>query len=80
MIIIALLIIPVLLIEWQFYEEVESFLNTDLSLLLGLIQGFIWFAFAFEFLLLIAITDNKFSYIKKTGLTSLLFYFHSYPL
>ncbi|WP_052316197.1 hypothetical protein [Cyclobacterium marinum] len=72
MIIIALLIIPVLLIEWQFYEEVESFLNTDLSLLLGLIQGFIWFAFAFEFLLLIAITDNKFSYIKKNWIDLLI--------
>lgn len=72
MIIIALLIIPVLLIEWQFYEEVESFLNMDLSLLLGLIQGFIWFAFAFEFLLLIAITDNKFSYIKKNWIDLLI--------
>jgi voltage-gated potassium channel len=72
MIIIALLIIPVLLIEWQFYEEVENFLNTDLSLLLGLIQGFIWFAFAFEFLLLIAITDNKFSYIKRNWIDLLI--------
>ncbi|WP_339901565.1 hypothetical protein [uncultured Cyclobacterium sp.] len=72
MIIIALLIIPVLLIEWQFYEEVENFLNTDLSFLLGLIQGFIWFAFAFEFLLLIAITDNKFSYIKRNWIDLLI--------
>jgi voltage-gated potassium channel len=72
MIIIALLIIPVLLIEWQFYEQVESFLNTDLSLVLGLVQGFIWLAFAFEFLLLIAVTDNTFTYIKKNWIDLLI--------
>jgi len=72
MIVIALLIIPVLLIEWQFYEEVENFLNTDLSLVLGLVQGFIWLAFTFEFLLLIAITDDKFTYIKKNWIDLLI--------
>jgi len=72
MIVIALLIIPVLLIEWQFYEQVENFLNTDLSLVLGLVQGFIWLAFAFEFLLLIAVTDNTFTYIKKNWIDLLI--------
>ena len=72
MIVIALLIIPVLLIEWQFYEEVETFLNTDLSLVLGLVQGFIWLAFTFEFLLLIAIANDKFNYIKKNWIDLLI--------
>ncbi|WP_439482017.1 hypothetical protein [Cyclobacterium plantarum] len=72
MIVIALLIIPVLLIEWQFYEQVESWLRTDLSFVLDMVQGFIWLAFAFEFILLISISDDKFTYIKKNWIDLLI--------
>ncbi|MFO7823242.1 MAG: hypothetical protein R6V72_04835 [Cyclobacterium sp.] len=72
MIVIALLIIPVLLIEWQFYDQVESWLNTDLSFVLDMVQGFIWLAFAFEFILLISISDDKFTYVKKNWIDLLI--------
>jgi hypothetical protein len=65
MIIIALLIIPVLLIEWQFYDQVSAFLNTDLTFLLDLVQAFIWMAFAFEFILMISISNEKIEYAQK---------------
>lgn len=72
MIVIALLIIPVLLIEWQFYDQVERWLQTDLSFVLDMVQGFIWLAFAFEFILLISISDEKFTYIKKNWIDLLI--------
>ncbi|SHM61336.1 voltage-gated potassium channel [Cyclobacterium lianum] len=72
MIVIALLIIPVLLIEWQFYDQVENWLNTDLSFVLDMVQGFIWLAFAFEFILLVSITNDKFTYIKKNWIDLLI--------
>ncbi|WP_162340975.1 ion transporter [Cyclobacterium salsum] len=72
MIIIALLILPVVIIEWQFYEEVEAFLNTDLSFVLDMVQGFIWLAFALEFILLISITPDRLTYIKKNWIDLLI--------
>jgi hypothetical protein len=65
MIIIALLIIPVLLVEWKFYDEVSAYLNTDLSFVLDMVQAFIWMAFAFEFILMFSITNEKVDYIKN---------------
>lgn len=65
MIVIALLIIPVLLIEWQFYDQVSAYLNTDLTFLLDLVQAFIWMAFAFEFILMISISNEKIDYAQK---------------
>ncbi|MDN3687979.1 hypothetical protein [Cyclobacterium jeungdonense] len=72
MIIIALLILPVVIIEWQFYEEVEAFLNTDLSFVLDMVQGFIWLAFALEFILLISITPDKLTYVRKNWIDLLI--------
>ncbi|KEO73354.1 hypothetical protein [Anditalea andensis] len=65
MIVIALLIIPVLLIEWQFYDQVSAYLNTDLTFLLDLVQAFIWMAFASEFILMISISNEKVEYAQK---------------
>jgi len=65
MIVIALLIIPALLIEWQFYDQVSAYLNTDLTFLLDLVQAFIWMAFAFEFILMISISNEKVEYAQK---------------
>lgn len=65
MIVIALLIIPVLLIEWKFYEPVEAYLNTDLSFILDMTQAFIWLAFAYEFILMLAISREKLEYALK---------------
>lgn len=72
MIIIALLIIPVLLIEWQFYDEVSAFLNTDLTFILDLVQAFIWMAFAFEFILMITISNDKMEYVQKNWIDVLI--------
>lgn len=72
MIIIALLIIPVLLIEWQFYEQVSAFLNTDLTFVLDLVQAFIWMAFAFEFILMITVSNEKIEYVQKNWIDVLI--------
>ncbi|TVP51799.1 MAG: hypothetical protein EA341_04415 [Mongoliibacter sp.] len=72
MIVIALLIIPVLVIEWKFYEEVQGFLHTDLSFVLDLTQAFIWLAFAFEFILMVSISREKLDYIQKNWIDLLI--------
>jgi len=72
MIVIALLIIPVLLIEWKFYDEVSAFLNTDLSFLLDVVQAFIWMAFAFEFILMFFISTDKMEYAVKNWVDILI--------
>ncbi|WP_209330888.1 hypothetical protein [Lunatimonas salinarum] len=65
MIVIAMLIIPVLLIEWKYYEEVQRLLQADLTLLLDLTQALIWLAFAFEFILMAGISKDRISYAKE---------------
>lgn len=65
MIVIALLIIPVLLIEWKFYDQVSAYLNTDLSFWLDIVQAFIWMAFAFEFILMVSLSTDKMEYAQK---------------
>ncbi|MBW3469688.1 hypothetical protein [Arthrospiribacter ruber] len=72
MIVIALLIIPVLVIEWKFYEEVEAYLNTDLSFVLDLAQAFIWLAFAFEFILMVSLSREKIDYVQKNWIDLLI--------
>ncbi len=72
MIIIALLIIPVLLVEWKFYDEVAAFLNTDLSFYLDMVQAFIWMAFAFEFIIMFSISNEKINYAKKNWIDILI--------
>jgi len=72
MIVIALLIIPVLLIEWKFYDEVSAYLNTDLSFLLDVVQAFIWMAFAFEFILMFFISTDKMDYATKNWVDVLI--------
>ena len=63
MLLIALLILPILLIEFVFKEAVQTYFW--LRILLHLATGFIWFAFAFEFIIMVSATDKKFAYIKK---------------
>lgn len=63
MLLIALLILPILLIEFVFKGAVQE--HFWLRLLLHLATGFIWFAFAFEFIIMVSASDKKFSYIKK---------------
>ena len=72
MIVIALLIIPVLIIEWQFYESAEQFLQTDLAFWLDMAQGFIWLAFTFEFILMISISREKSTYALENWIDLLI--------
>ncbi len=72
MILIAFLILPILIIEWQFYEPVQEFLNADLSFVLDMAQAFIWLAFAFEFILMISISQEKMAYTQKNWIDLLI--------
>ncbi len=63
MLVIALLILPILLIEFGLKSLVEE--HEWLRLLLHVCTGFIWCAFAFEFIVLISATDKKLVYVKK---------------
>jgi len=63
MLVIALLILPILAIEFVFKGAIQQ--HFWLRLLLHVATGFIWFAFAFEFIVMISATDKKIVYIKK---------------
>jgi len=63
MLVIALLILPILAIEFVFKGAIQQ--HFWLRLLLHIATGFIWFAFALEFIIMISATDKKLAYIKK---------------
>lgn len=63
MLIIALLILPILLFEFVFKGAIQQYFW--LRLTLHVATGFIWFAFTFEFIIMISATDKKLAYIKK---------------
>jgi len=63
MLIIALLILPILLIEFGLSSMIER--HGWLRLLLHISTGFIWWAFTVEFITMISATDKKFAYVKK---------------
>ncbi len=62
MLIIALLILPILLIEYGLQSLVEQ--HEWLQVLLHVSTGFIWCAFTIEFLIMISATDKRLLYIK----------------
>jgi len=70
---IALLIVPVLIIEWKFLEQVrEEFPGLHINLILESVQTFIWCAFTFEFLLMISISKRRWGYVKKNWIDLLI--------
>jgi len=62
MLLIALLILPILLIEYGLHSMVEA--HQWLRVLLHVCTGFIWGAFTLEFLVMISATDKRIQYIK----------------
>lgn len=66
MLFIALLILPILLIEFGLHSLVDR--TFWLRMALHVCTGFIWCAFAFEFIIMINATDRKLAYIKKNWL------------
>ena len=70
---IALLIVPVLIIEWKFLDEVrEEMPDLRINLILNAVQTFIWCAFIFEFILMISVSNRKLHYVKKNWLDLLI--------
>lgn len=63
MLIIAMLILPVLLIEFRYQELLQE--NIWLKLVLSISMGLIWCAFACEFILMVSSTNKKLQYVKK---------------
>ena len=62
MFMIALMILPVLLIEYFLKAEVIA--HPSLRVAIHVSTGIIWFAFAFEFIILVAVAQKKFEYCK----------------
>lgn len=62
MLVVALLILPVLLIEFGMAQLLRE--STALRLLLHAATGLIWLAFTIEFIIMVAATDRKLGYVK----------------
>lgn len=60
MIVIALLVLPVLAMEYFWYEQVRAHFGLSLTLDLG--SSVIWAAFALEFVIMFSVADNKVRY------------------
>jgi hypothetical protein len=70
---VALLIVPVLIIDWKFIDQIrEEAPNLKIDLILESVQTFIWCAFTFEFLLMISISRRKLHYVKKNWIDLLI--------
>ncbi len=63
MLIIALMILPVLLVEFAMVDQVAS--RVWLQVVLGVSTGLIWFAFAAEFIVMVTMADKKLRYCKQ---------------
>ncbi|MGC6448493.1 MAG: potassium channel protein [Rubripirellula sp.] len=62
MFVIALMILPVLLVEYFLKAQVIA--HPSLRIAIHVSTGIIWFAFAFEFIVLVAVARKKFAYCK----------------
>lgn len=63
MIVIALLILPILLLQFVFKSLVAE--HFWIQMLIHIATGFIWFAFTVEFILMLGVNDKKLQYVKK---------------
>lgn len=63
MLCIALLILPILMVEFGFSTQVSTM--PWLKLALSISTGLIWCAFAIEFIVMVSATDKKLAYVKK---------------
>jgi voltage-gated potassium channel len=63
MIVIALMILPILLVEFGLKEQIAEHLW--LRVLLHVSTGTIWFAFAMEFILMCSVADKKLRYCRE---------------
>lgn len=63
MLLIALLILPVLVVEFSLKEQVVQYMW--LRVALHVCTGIIWFAFAAEFIVMVSVAERKLDYCKK---------------
>jgi hypothetical protein len=70
MIVVALLILPVLILQYLFSHMVAE--HVWLRILLHISAGLIWFCFAFEFIVMASVAPSKTSYCKKHWLDLLI--------
>lgn len=70
MIVIALMILPVLGIEFVMKEQVAE--RVWLGYTLDASASFIWFAFTLEFVVMVSVAEDKFAYCKKHWLNILI--------
>ena len=71
--ILGLLMIPALLIEIKFNNQIlKLFPNLDLPFSLQTFHAMVWVGFAFEFMILISVTDDKKAYCVKNWMDILI--------
>lgn len=70
MLFIALLILPLLAAEFLFHAEIHQL--PWLGLMLDVTAGFIWFAFALEFIIMVSVAEEKFTYCRKNWISLLI--------
>lgn len=63
MIVIALMVVPLLAIEWWWGEEESR--NVGLALFLAIANAVIWFAFAIEFLVMVSVAERRVTYCVR---------------
>jgi hypothetical protein len=64
MLLIALVIVPILLIDLKFKEKAEA-LMPDIVYLMRMTEVFIWIIFTYEFITMFSVTSEKLDYCKK---------------
>jgi len=73
MIVIALLIVPILLIEMKFEAALSAHVDPELlAIILMSGQAFIWAAFAFEFTLMYSVAGDKMGYCTRNWMDLLI--------
>jgi len=75
MILVALLIVPMLVIEWKLMAPMSAVFpggEAALHTALQVGQALIWAAFAFEFFFMVSIAESKFDYCKRNWLDILI--------
>jgi len=63
MFVVAILIVPILLIEFNYPDLLREHL--DLAVALDLLTCFIWFAFTAEFIVMVSVAEKKLDYCKR---------------
>lgn len=73
MILVAVLILPILVVEWKLQANAEALLGPEnLLITMRCVEAFIWAAFAFEFALVFSVAPQRLEYCKESWLDILI--------